>query len=177
MAVSAMSAWARRPCYGKAMSLPIKTSYFAMEANAVDVIPSGDNWQYEPKWDGFRCLAFRDGADVQLQSKSGQPLARYFPEVVEHLTALKPKQFVLDSELVIPVEGALSFDDLLQRLHPAASRVNKLAKEHPATMIVFDLLAAADGKSLLEQPLQERRKRLEKFASETFAKTKAIRLS
>src|SRR5947208_16263488 len=124
------------------MALPIHTPFAPMEALSVDEIPTGDEWQYEPKWDGFRCLAFRDGADVQLQSKSGQPLARYFPEVVEHLTALKPKQFVLDSELVIPVEGALSFDDLLQRLHPAASRVNNLAKEHPATMIVFDLLAA-----------------------------------
>src|SRR5436189_1800901 len=97
-----------------------------MEARSVDAIPAGDEWQYEPKWDGFRCIAFRDGDKVELQSKSGQSLTRYFPEVVAALGELKADRFVLDSELVIPVKGRFSFDDLLQRIHPAASRVNKL---------------------------------------------------
>src|SRR5206468_2001320 len=110
-----------------------------MEALLVDRLPSGPEWQYEPKWDGFRCLAFREGDNVYLQSKSGQPLARYFPEVVETLRGLKPRQFVLDAELVIPVGKKLSFDDLLQRIHPAESRIKKLSREFPATLIVFDL--------------------------------------
>src|SRR4029079_12614470 len=107
------------------MTLPIKPPFLPMEALFVSEIPAGQKWEYEPKWDGFRCLAFRDGDDIELQSKSGQPLARYFPEVVEALLKLKPKQFVLDGELFIPVEDGLSFDDLLQRIHPAASRIAK----------------------------------------------------
>ena len=115
-----------------------------MEARSVDEIPVGDKWQYEPKWDGFRCLAFRDGDDVYLQSKAGQPLARYFPDVVEAIVATKATQFVLDGELVIEVDGALSFDELQLRLHPAATRVKKLAAAHPAVFIAFDLLALSD---------------------------------
>src|SRR5213075_3498342 len=99
------------------MTLPLKQPYLPMEAKSVEKLPVGDNWQYEPKWDGFRCLAFRDGDKVELQSKSGQPLARYFPEVVEAVRALKPTRFVLDGEIAVPVEGTLSFDDLLQRIH------------------------------------------------------------
>src|SRR4051794_10853519 len=113
------------------MTLPLKKSYAPMEARSVEKLPAGDEWQYEPKWDGFRCLAFRDGDGVELQSKSGQPLSRYFPELVDVLSKLKPKQFVLDGEIVVSVDGKLSFDDLLMRIHPAASRVQKLAKEHP----------------------------------------------
>src|SRR2546421_10901370 len=113
------------------MALPLKESYPPMEAKSVTELPSGANWEYEPKWDGFRCLAFRDGDEIGLQSKSGQPLGRYFPEVVEALLKLRAKQFVIDGEIVVPVDGALSFDDLLMRIHPAASRVQKLAKEHP----------------------------------------------
>ena len=128
-----------------------------MEARSVDEIPTDNGWQYEPKWDGFRCLAFRDGADVFLQSKAGQPLARYFPDVVRALGALRAKQFVLDGELVIPIDGALSFDELQLRLHPAASRVQKLAAAHPALFIAFDLLAGTNGKSLIAFPLRERR--------------------
>src|SRR5437763_16995227 len=109
------------------MALPIKPPYFPMEAKLVEGIPTGEQWQYEPKWDGFRCLAFRDGQKVELQSKSGQALGRYFPEVVEAMKTLKAKTFVLDGELVVPVQGELSFDDLLQRIHPAESRVRKLA--------------------------------------------------
>ncbi|HEY3662198.1 MAG TPA: ATP-dependent DNA ligase, partial [Chthoniobacterales bacterium] len=134
-------------------------------------------WQYEPKWDGFRCLAFRDGKEIYLQSKAGQPLARYFPDVVRALGGVKAKQFVLDGELAIPVNGALSFDELQLRLHPAASRVQKLAAAHPAIFIVFDLLAGTDGKSLLRIPLRERRELLEKFAAKYFPNEKQIRLS
>jgi len=148
-----------------------------MEARSVDEIPSDTGWQYEPKWDGFRCLAFRDGTDIFLQSKAGQPLARYFPDVVRALSQLKAKKFVLDGELAIPIGSALSFDELQLRLHPAASRVQKLAAAHPAIFIVFDLLAGTDGKSLLCLPLQERRTELEKFAREFFPNEKQIRLS
>ena len=91
-----------------------------MEARSVDEIPTGDGWQYEPKWDGFRCIVFRDAAQIYLQSKNGQPLARYFPDVASALVALPAKQFVVDGELVVPVDGALSFDELQLRLHPAA---------------------------------------------------------
>src|SRR3954466_5005304 len=135
------------------MPLELKSPLPPMEALSVDEIPTGSEWQYEPKWDGFRCIAFRDGNKVELQSKSGQPLARYFPEVVAALLALKAKHFVLDGEIVVPVAGRLSFDELLMRIHPAASRVKKLAAEHPATFIVFDFLASERGKSLLDETL------------------------
>src|SRR4051794_26456764 len=105
------------------MTLPITPPFPPMEAKSVDKIPEGDQWAYEPKWDGFRCLAFRDGNKVQMQSKSGQPLERYFPELVEALLSLEPKKFVLDGEIIVPVKGVLSFDDLLQRIHPAESRI------------------------------------------------------
>src|SRR5215510_11377410 len=132
------------------MTLPLKINYPPMEAKSVEHLPSGDNWQYEPKWDGFRCLAFRDGARIDLQSKSGQPLARYFPEVADALSKLKPKQFVLDGEVVVPIKGRFSFDDLLMRIHPAASRIKKLAKETPAELIVFDLLVDERGKGIVD---------------------------
>ena len=144
------------------MPFAIKPPLAPMETRSVDEIPSGDNWQYEPKWDGFRCIAFRDNENVYLQSKAGQPLGRYFPDVVEAIGNLPGKNFVLDGELVIPVNGALSFDELQLRLHPAASRVAKLANAHPALFIVFDLLAQ-DRQSLLARPLHERRALLEKF--------------
>jgi ATP-dependent DNA ligase len=147
-----------------------------MEAKSVDEIPVGNNWQYEPKWDGFRCIAFRDNAKIYLQSKAGQPLARYFPDVVEALSRLPPKNFVLDGELGIPVRGRLSFDELQLRLHPAASRVQKLAKAHPALFIAFDLLAQ-DRHVFLKRPLRERRPLLEKFARKNFKRKGAIRLS
>jgi len=148
-----------------------------MEAKSVEQLPSGDDWQYEPKWDGFRCVAFRDGDRVDLQSKSGQPLSRYFPELVEALSNLKPKQFVLDGEIVVPVKGKLSFDDLLMRIHPAASRVQKLAQETPAKFIVFDLLVDDRGKSITELPLVERRMKLDSFAKKYFSKNKSVELS
>jgi ATP-dependent DNA ligase len=147
-----------------------------METRSVDEIPTGDGWQYEPKWDGFRCLAFRDGDKVYLQSKNGQPLARYFPDVAEAVGKLPAREFVLDGELVVPVSGALSFDELQLRLHPAASRVQKLAKAHPATYIVFDILAE-NRESYLKQVLRERRQLLEKFTRSNFKTTKHVQLS
>jgi ATP-dependent DNA ligase len=159
------------------MALQLKPPLPPMESRSVDEIPIGDDWQYEPKWDGFRCIAFRDGAKVFLQSKAGQPLARYFPDVVLQLQKLPAKRFVLDGELAIPVSSALSFDELQLRLHPAASRVQKLAAAHPTLFIVFDLLADPAGKSLLALPLRERRKQLEVFARKNFKAKSAIRLS
>jgi ATP-dependent DNA ligase len=147
-----------------------------MEARSVEEIPTGDHWQYEPKWDGFRCIAFRDRDQVYLQSKNGQPLARYFPDVTDAVAALPAKHFVVDGELVVPISGALSFDELQLRLHPAASRVQKLTKAHPATYIVFDLLAE-NGDSYLKERLQERRELLEKFARSNFRSAKTLRLS
>jgi ATP-dependent DNA ligase len=159
------------------MALKLKPPLPPMEARSVDEIPIGDDWQYEPKWDGFRCIAFRDGDKVFLQSKAGQPLARYFPDVVEQLQRIVAKRFVVDGELAIPVGGALSFDELQLRLHPAASRVQKLAAAHPALLIVFDLLADTDGKSLLGSPLRERRKQLEIFARKNLKAKGTVRLS
>jgi ATP-dependent DNA ligase len=147
-----------------------------MEARSVDEIPAGPDWQYEPKWDGFRCIAFRNSEKIYLQSKAGQPLARYFPDIVHAIAQLPAQQFVLDGELVVSVSGALSFDELQLRLHPAASRVQKLAKAHPAMYVVFDLLAENE-RSYLNRPLRERRPLFEEFARLNFKSTKALRLS
>src|SRR3954451_10807579 len=133
-----------------------------MEALLAAELPDGDGWQFEPKWDGFRCLAQRDGDDVTLTSKSGKPLARYFPEVVDMLLNLQTEQFLLDGELIIPVGDALAFDALQLRLHPAESRVRKLAAQTPAELMVFDLLEV-DGKSFVDVPLRQRRLQLEAF--------------
>ena len=159
------------------MSVVLTPPLPPMEAKSVEEIPTADGWQYEPKWDGFRCLAFRRGKDIYLQSKSGQPLARYFPDIVVALSRLPAKKFVLDGELVIDVGGRFSFDELQLRLHPAASRVQKLAATHPATFIVFDLLESDADKSLLQVPLRERRTALEKFAAKNLKSAAAIRLS
>ncbi|HJT70554.1 MAG TPA: hypothetical protein VJ731_10165, partial [Terriglobales bacterium] len=131
------------------MSLPLKKTYAPMEALPARELPTGPEWQYEPKWDGFRCLAFRDGKRVELMSKGGKPLTRYFPELAEALSEVDATKFVLDGEIVIPVDGTLSFDHLLMRIHPAASRVQKLSKETPSTFIVFDLLVDDRGQSLV----------------------------
>ena len=144
--------------------LPLDTQ--PMEARSADTLPdTSGTWQYEPKWDGFRCLAFRQGDAVDLRAKSGKPLARYFPEVVALLTGLKATRFVVDGELVIAVDGRLSFDALQMRLHPAESRIRKLSTETPARLIVFDLLVAPDGTHLLDQPLHRRRAALDSFAA------------
>ena len=157
-------------------SLPIPVDLAPMEATSVADIPTGPGWQYEPKWDGFRCLAFRNGADVELRSKAGQPLARYFPDVVAAVASIKAARFALDGEIVIPAGGMLSFEALLQRIHPAESRVRKLAVETPAWFVVFDLLAVG-GKALLAQPLAQRRAALAAFAAENFPSSGAVRLS
>jgi len=146
-----------------AMSLAINPPLAPMEAREVDELPSGAGWQYEPKWDGFRCLAFRDGRTVVLQAKSGEPLTRYFPEVVMAIAALPGEHFVLDGEIVVIGEGSrLSHDDLAQRIHPSARKVAQLSARTPATFLAFDLLAEGDS-ALLARPLVERRTRLERF--------------
>jgi ATP-dependent DNA ligase len=133
-----------------------------MEAKLVAELPDSPGWQFEPKWDGFRCIAMRDDGDVQLISKSGKPLARYFPEVAAMLATLKAKSFILDGELIIPVGDCLSFEALQLRLHPAESRVRRLAAETPAQYMLFDLLAL-EGDMLAPEPLSARRKTLERF--------------
>jgi ATP-dependent DNA ligase len=148
-----------------------------MEALSVPDIPEGPDWQYEPKWDGFRCLVFRDGKAVKLQSKAGQPLGRYFPELIAQFLALTPKRFVLDGEIVVPADGNLSFDDLLLRIHPAASRIKKLSTETPASFIAFDLLVTERGTSLAKLPLSERRPQLEVFARRYFEGDPRVHLS
>ena len=130
-----------------------------MEALATSEIPGGEGWQYEPKWDGFRCLAFRDGSAAELMSKSGKPLGRYFPEILAALLALREKRFVLDGELILPVGGVLSFAALQLRLHPAASRIDKLSRETPALLMLFDCLQLGE-KVLADRPLAERRSAL-----------------
>ena len=135
-----------------------------MEARSVDAIPRGQEWQYEPKWDGFRCLLSRDGSSIDLRSKSGEDLARYFPEIVAAALKLKAIRFTLDGEIVVPLGKGFSFDALLQRIHPAASRVTKLSEETPALYLVFDLLATAREKQLAKAPLGKRRPALEAFA-------------
>ena len=159
------------------MTLKIKQPFPPMEALAVKQIPTGDQWQYEPKWDGFRCLAFRDDQKIDLQSKSGQPLGRYFPEIAAALLKIKAKEFVLDGEVVIPSGNGFSFDDLLMRIHPAASRIQKLSKESPATFIIFDLLVDDAGKPIYELPLSARRKKIESFARKYLRNNKSIELS
>ena len=133
-----------------------------MEAKLVDALPTGAGWQYEPKWDGFRCLVFRDGEDVELQSKSGKPLGRYFPEMLAAVRKIDSDRFVVDGELIIPVGGVLSFEALQMRLHPAESRIRKLAAQTPAQLMLFDCLES-EGDALLERPLAERRDALERF--------------
>jgi ATP-dependent DNA ligase len=147
-----------------------------MEAAADDEIPVGQEWQYEPKWDGFRCLAFRRGKKVHLQSKSGKQLTRYFPEVASEVAKVKASNFVLDGEIVIPIDNRLSFNDLLMRIHPAESRIRKLALETPAMFIVFDLLEDDDG-PLIDLPLARRRTRLDTFAKSNFGRAQRIEVS
>ena len=151
--------------------------HLSMEARQEDELPRGPGWQYEPKWDGFRCLALRDGDAVELLGRSGKSLARYFPEMVTALRALKlDEHFILDGELTIPVGKILSFEELQMRLHPAASRVAKLAAAHPCLLIVFDLLETARGADLTAEPLRVRRAALEKFMA-ALAPSPFLRLS
>lgn len=147
-----------------------------MEAKLVEAPPEGPGWRYEPKWDGFRCLAYRAGGEVALRAKSGKPLDRFFPDMVEALKALPVKRFVIDGELTIAVDGKPAFDALQMRLHPAESRVRKLAAEQPASLVVFDCLLGPAGKSLLPAPLSARREILERLVVR-MGDTAAVRLS
>lgn len=159
------------------MALPIKPPYPPMEALLVDEIPRGKEWQYEPKWDGFRCIAFKNGTELELQSKNCQSLSRYFPELLRALQQVSAERFVIDGEIVIPVGETFSFDDLLQRIHPAESRIQKLSQKHPAQLIVFDLLVSADGKLLAAKLLSERRALLERFFAEHVRNGATLKLS
>jgi ATP-dependent DNA ligase len=156
------------------MGLPITPPYPPMEAKRVSSVPTGDKWLFEPKWDGFRAVVFRDNDEVAIQSKSGQPLARYFPEVVDAFRSLEQKQFVVDSEIVVPIEGKPSFDHLLQRIHPAEKRVRMLAETTPAHCYVFDLLVLK-SKNLTTLPIEERREVLNDFFESV--KSNSIHLS
>jgi ATP-dependent DNA ligase len=139
------------------MTLPIHPPISPMLSKAVDEIPVGEDWHYEPKWDGFRCIVFRDGDEVILASRNERPFTRYFPELIEPLKSSLPDQCVVDGEIVIAsADGnGLDFDALLQRIHPAESRVRRLAAETPASFVAFDILAV-DARNLMGQPLSER---------------------
>ena len=159
------------------MNLAIEYPFQPMEAESADRLPASQGWLFEPKWDGFRSLVFRDGDEVRIQSKASKPLERYFPDVVEAVRALPARRFVLDGEIVIPVDGRLSFDELLLRVHPAESRVRTLATAHPAKFMAFDLLADERGKALVDLSLEERRPRLEAFGKRHFRQGVPIEVS
>ncbi|WP_296597615.1 ATP-dependent DNA ligase [Phenylobacterium sp.] len=156
--------------------LPIPLDLPTMEAKLVETIPDGPGWRFEPKWDGFRCLAYRSGGEVLLKAKSGKPLNRFFPDMVAAVLALPADRFVVDGELTIDVGGRPSFEALQMRLHPAESRVRKLAAEQPAVFRLFDCLTDARGEPLVEAPLTDRRKALEALF-ERFGKAPAFALS
>jgi ATP-dependent DNA ligase len=141
--------------------LPVPLDLAPMEAKLVDEVPREAGWRFEPKWDGFRCLAFREGGEVMLKAKSGKPLNRFFPDVVAGLKGLPADRFVIDGELIIAVGAAPSFEALQMRLHPAQSRVLKLAAAHPAQLVLFDCLMDADDRALIDEPLTVRREALE----------------
>ena len=147
-----------------------------MEAKVVDALPDGPEWQFEPKWDGFRCLAFKAGAEVELRAKSGKPLGRYFPEMVAALAGAQADNFVLDGELMVPRGDSLSFGALQDRVHPAPSRIRKLAAETPALLVLFDCLASAEAGALLGAVLPDRRAALERVMA-GFGRADRVRLS
>ena len=156
--------------------LPLQPPIAAMETRQVDRIPEGADWSYEPKWDGFRCIAFRDGEHVELESKAGQSLTRYFPEIVDALRSAESTAFIVDGELFIEAGAGFDFDALLQRVHPAASRVRALSERTPAMYAVFDLLAQA-GERVYLAPLHLRRRQLERFISHNFENGSRVVLS
>ncbi|MFS2150640.1 ATP-dependent DNA ligase [Rhizobium sp. Rhizsp42] len=160
----------------KVVSTALSIETEPMEARLAETLPEGDDWSYEPKWDGFRCLVFKNGAEVDLRAKSGKPLGRFFPEVIAFMASMAVEQFILDGELVIERDGHLSFDALQTRLHPAQSRIQRLAKETPAGFVAFDILMNGDGKVMMESPLSERRQALQALA-EQVGQSKAFQLS
>lgn len=141
------------------MDLPVNPPLLPMLAKRVGSLPAGEGWLFEPKWDGFRILVFRDGAELMLQSRDQKPLNRYFPELMEPLFSQLPPRCVLDGEIVLARHGALDFDALQQRIHPAASRVRLLAEQTPVSVVFFDLLSL-DDRSLLQEPFHVRRRAL-----------------
>jgi ATP-dependent DNA ligase len=141
--------------------LPFAPPLAPMLSKAADALPGGDGWQFEPKWDGFRTIVFRDGNEIMLQSRDEKPMNRYFPELVEPLAAALPECSVVDGEIVIVGDAGLDFEALLLRIHPAASRVKLLAAESPASFVAWDLLALGD-EDLRPLPLAARRERLER---------------
>jgi ATP-dependent DNA ligase len=143
--------------------LPTSVGFSVMEARLVSEIPEGDHWQYEPKWDGFRCLALKDSEQVELLGKSGKSLSRFFPEVVAGLQKATAARFVLDGELVIRIGRELSFSALQNRLHPALSRIQKLSTATPSKLVVFDCLLDAKGRSMVSEPFSARRRALERL--------------
>src|SRR4051812_36502780 len=147
------------------MTLPLSPPIKPQLARSAKELPEGEDWRYEPKWDGFRTIVFRDGNDIRLQSRGGRPMNRYFPEVAEQVAGLSAPRLVLDGEMIVVVDGIQEFDLLSQRIHPAKSRVERLAKETPAAFVAFDLLAVED-ETLLELPYRERRERLEAVVEE-----------
>lgn len=150
---------------------------FPMEARLIGRLPEGKDWRYEPKWDGFRCLAEKRDHTVTLRSKSGKPLARYFPDIVSRLEKLAAKTFLLDGELLVEGESGYSFSDLQMRLHPAASRVHMLAQKQPATFVIFDILETEHSANVMSAPLSERRAMLERFWKTYCAKDETVKLS
>src|SRR5438105_7779071 len=146
------------------MRLPFAPPLAPMLSKAADALPGGDGWQFEPKWDGFRTLVFRDGDDIVLQSRDEKPMNRYFPELIAPLAAALPERCILDGEIVIVGRGGLDFEALLLRIHPAESRVKMLAAQTPASFVAWDLLAIGD-EDLREVPLARRRERLERVLS------------
>jgi ATP-dependent DNA ligase len=154
------------------MKLPLSPPIKPQLAKSRRDLPEGEGWCYEPKWDGFRTIVFRDGDEVHLQSRNGKPMNRYFPEIVEQALALPAERFVLDGEMVVIVDGIQEFDLLSQRIHPAASRVERLRQETPAGLVAFDLLAEGE-ETLLELPYTERRKRLAELVADPVELTPA----
>ena len=144
------------------MNLPVNPPLLPMLAKRVSELPTVGSWIFEPKWDGFRALVFRDGDEVLIQSRDEKPLNRYFPELVEPLIAQLPERCVLDGEVVLARDGALDFDALQLRIHPAASRVKMLSEQMPASIVFFDLLAEGDT-DLRSVPFEKRRKKMEKI--------------
>ncbi|HSS97823.1 MAG TPA: hypothetical protein VLK33_12370, partial [Terriglobales bacterium] len=146
------------------MNIAVSPPVLPMLAKRIGELPEGDNWIFEPKWDGFRALVFRDGDEILIQSRDEKPLNRYFPEVVESLRAALPPRCALDGEMVIVRNGGLDFDALQLRLHPAASRVKLLSGQIPASFVFFDLLCLGD-RDLCGEPFQARRRELESLLS------------
>jgi ATP-dependent DNA ligase len=154
------------------MTLPLEPPIPPQLAKSAKELPEGDGWVYEPKWDGFRTIVFRDGDEVYLQSRNGKPMNRYFPEVIASIKQMDSDRLVMDGEIIVVVDGVQEFDLLGQRIHPAESRVRMLSEQWPAAYVAFDLLADGD-EVLMERPYSERRERLLKTVGKPIEVTPA----